>query len=61
MKERIGEQMVRLEMLSFEQAETILLYQETHPGMKFGEIAVKLGFLDEVHGEKAPNEREMPI
>lgn len=61
MKERIGEQMVRLDMLSFEQAETILRYQEAHPGMKFGEIAVKLGFLQEELAGKVPDDREKPL
>lgn len=46
MKEKIGEQLIRLDMLSFEQAEEILRYQEIHPEMKFGDIAVELGFLD---------------
>lgn len=47
MKERIGEQMIRLDLLSFEQAEAILQFQKTHPLMKFGEIAVKLGYIIE--------------
>lgn len=46
MKEKIGEQLIRLDMLSFEQAEEILRYQEIHPEKKFGDIAVELGFLD---------------
>jgi hypothetical protein len=47
MKEKIGEQLIKLELLSFEQAEEILQYQNKHKEMKFGEIAVKLGYLDE--------------
>jgi hypothetical protein len=47
MKDRIGEQLIKLELLSFEQAEMILEYQRKHNNMKFGEIAVKMGFLDE--------------
>ena len=46
MKEKIGEQLIKLEILSFEQAEVILQYQKKHIDMKFGDIAVKLGFLD---------------
>lgn len=47
MNEKIGEQLIKLELLSFEQAEIILQYQKKNKEMKFGEIAVKLGFLDE--------------
>ena len=47
MKDRIGEQLIKLEMLSFEQAEMVLQYQKKHNTMKFGEIAVVMGFLDE--------------
>ncbi|MBN2657674.1 MAG: hypothetical protein JXR86_11490 [Spirochaetales bacterium] len=47
MKEKIGEQYIRLDLLSFEQAELILEYQKEHGDMKFGDIAVYLGFLDE--------------
>jgi len=46
MKDRIGEQLIKLDLLSFEQAEMILQYQKKHRKMKFGEIAVKMGFLD---------------
>lgn len=46
MKEKIGEQLIRLDLLSFEQAEEILRYQDTHPEKKFGDIAVELGFLE---------------
>lgn len=47
MKEKIGEQLIRLDILSFEQAEEILQYQQAHPKMRFGEIAVKLGFIEQ--------------
>ena len=47
MNRKIGEKMITMELLSFEQAELILQYQENHKNMKFGEIAVKLGFLHE--------------
>lgn len=46
MKELIGEQLIKLNILSFEQAEMILEYQRKNKTMKFGEIAVKLGFLE---------------
>lgn len=47
MDEKIGEQLIKLELLSFEQAEIILQYQKKHKHMKFGDIAVELGFLGE--------------
>ncbi len=48
MNERIGEQLVRLEMLSFEQAEEILKIQESSKvPRKFGEIALELGYVTE--------------
>jgi hypothetical protein len=46
MKELIGEQMIKLDLLSFEQAEMILQFQKRNSHMKFGEIAVHLGFLE---------------
>ena len=46
MKDRIGEQLIKLDLLSFEQAEMILEYQRKHMDMKFGEIAIQMGFLD---------------
>jgi len=46
MNEKIGEQYIRLDLLSFEQAEMVLRYQKNHKDMKFGDIAVHLGFLD---------------
>ena len=48
MNERIGEQLVRLELLSFEQAEEILRIQESSKKpRKFGEIALELGYITE--------------
>ena len=47
MKEKIGEKMIQLELLSFEQAEIILNFQKKKPKMKFGDIAIQLGFIDE--------------
>ncbi len=49
MKDKIGEYLIKLDLLSFEQAETILEYQIKNPTMKFGEIAVLLGFLERKH------------
>lgn len=54
--EKIGEQFIRLELLSFEQAEIVLQYQEMHKNMKFGEIAMELGFLEkeQIEGSSPP-------
>ena len=41
----IGEYFIKKEELSFDQAEEILKYQMDHPPMKFGEIAVRLGYI----------------
>ena len=41
----IGAYFIKKEELSFEQAEEILRYQQEHPSMKFGEIAVRLGYI----------------
>ncbi len=46
MTERIGDYFVRLEMLSFEQAERIMEVQKHHPERLFGEIALDLGYID---------------
>lgn len=46
MTERIGDYFVRLEYLSFEQAEQVMVFQREHPNKRFGEIAVELGFLN---------------
>ena len=43
----IGEYFIGLNILSFEQAEEILKVQGETPGTKFGEIAVKLGYLNQ--------------
>lgn len=42
---KTGTQLISLDLLSFEQAEAILNFQIENPSMKFGEIAVHLGFL----------------
>ncbi|ADK81424.1 hypothetical protein [Sediminispirochaeta smaragdinae] len=47
MTERIGDYFVRLELLSFEQAEQVLAVQQEQPNRRFGEIAVELGFIGE--------------
>ena len=44
-RELIGEHFVNLHDLSFEQAEKVLRVQKKNKKMKFGEIAVELGFL----------------
>ena len=46
MKEKIGEHLIKLDLLSFEQAEMILSYQKKNPQKRFGEIAVEFGFLE---------------
>jgi hypothetical protein len=46
MTERIGDYFVRLEMLSFEQAERIMEVQKRQPERRFGEIALELGYID---------------
>ena len=43
MSEKIGQYLIRLEYLSFEQAEEVLKFQENSPHKKFGEIAIELG------------------
>ncbi|HON80377.1 MAG TPA: hypothetical protein PK544_17935 [Spirochaetota bacterium] len=45
-REKIGQYLVRLDYLSFEQAEEVLRIQQENPGMKFGDIAVELGYID---------------
>jgi len=47
MKERIGEYFAGIQMLSLEHIEKIMEYQSEHPGLKFGEIAVTLGYLEQ--------------
>ena len=42
---KIGTHLISLEFLSIEQAEKILDYQLGNPSMKFGEIAVELGYI----------------
>lgn len=45
MKEKIGEYFMRLDLLSFEQAEEILKAQRKNPARKFGQIALDLGYI----------------
>lgn len=47
MRERIGEYFIRLELLSFEQAEAVIVYQQQHPKLCFGEIALLLDFISD--------------
>ena len=44
---RIGEYFLGQDLLSFEQCEKVIEYQEDHPNMMFGEIAVMLGYLEQ--------------
>ncbi len=43
--ERFGELLVRLGAITEEDVKIILDYQKNHPEQKFGQIAVKLGFI----------------
>ncbi len=45
MKEKIGQHLIRLELLSFEQAEEILNIQQKETHKKFGDIALELGYI----------------
>lgn len=45
MIEKTGQYFIRLELLSFEQAEEILKIQQSVPESKFGEIAMELGYI----------------
>lgn len=47
MSEKIGQHLVRLEYLSFDQAEEVLKFQKDNPNKKFGEIAIELGYVTE--------------
>ncbi len=47
MNKRIGEHFIGLNRLSFEQCEKVLQYQKNNPHMKFGEISVELGYLEQ--------------
>ena len=47
MNEKIGQYLVRLDYLSFEQAEEVLKNQKKNPNKLFGEIAIELGFITE--------------
>ncbi len=44
-KERLGEYLIRIHALSFEQAEEVLRIQQMGSKKKFGEIAVELGYI----------------
>ena len=43
--ERFGELLVRLGAINDEEVRVILDYQKNHPDLRFGQIAVKLGFI----------------
>ncbi len=43
--ERFGELLFRLGAISEDNIKTILEYQKEHPDLRFGQIAVKLGFI----------------
>ena len=45
MDEKIGQSLIRLDLLSFEQAEEIFRIQEEGPHRLFGEIALELGYI----------------
>jgi len=45
MIEKTGQYFMRLDLLSFEQAEEILKIQRDCPEKKFGEIAIETGFI----------------
>ncbi|MBI9107650.1 MAG: hypothetical protein JEZ04_12960 [Spirochaetales bacterium] len=45
MIEKAGQYFIRLDILSFEQAEEILIIQQSSPEKKFGEIAMELGYI----------------
>jgi len=43
--ERLGELLVRLGALDQHQIDEILAYQKIHPKLRFGQIAIKLGYI----------------
>ena len=45
-QKKIGEYFYGVELLSLEQIETILAFQNNHRELRFGDIAVSLGYLD---------------
>ncbi|MDC7125913.1 MAG: hypothetical protein PQJ46_10105 [Spirochaetales bacterium] len=58
MKEKIGEHFLKLDLLSFEQAEEILIEQKTtSPHKKFGEIALAKGYISKEDLEEAITEQ----
>ncbi len=54
MNEKIDSKRVRLNLLSFEQAEEVYRIKKRHKHKKIGEIAVELGFLE-------PESEEEPV
>lgn len=46
MKEKIGDKIVRLNLLSFEQAEEVYKQKKHDKSKKIGEIALELGYLE---------------
>lgn len=53
MKEKIGQYMIRLDLLSFEQAEAILKIQKRCPRKPFGQIALEQGYVTKEDLEEA--------
>ncbi len=45
MNEKIGQYLIRLDLLSFEQAEKVLNIQVEQSHKRFGEIAMELGYI----------------
>lgn len=45
--ERLGEFLVRIGVLTQQQVQEILKYQQEHPQMLFGQIAVQFGYINE--------------
>ena len=50
--ERLGELLVRLGALTEDKVDEILKYQQDHPDILFGQVAIKLGFLTDAILEK---------
>ena len=45
--ECLGDRLIRVGALTPDQSVKILDYQKSHPDIRFGEIAIKLGFLSQ--------------
>ncbi|MGL1891116.1 MAG: hypothetical protein OCD02_05780 [Spirochaetaceae bacterium] len=45
MNEKIGQSLIRLDLLSFDQAEEVLRVQQEEPHRIFGDIAMSLGYI----------------